>query len=216
MKTGQVAQVILASGSPRRKQMLRMVGIPFEVDVADVDERAIPYRTPREYAIKAAYTKAGEVAKRHSTGQLVIAADTIVVLDNRIYGKPISIEEARQFLGELSGRTHKVITGVAIQEVGKAALLDAVESEVHMHRLSSDEISDYVATGESMDKAGAYAIQGTSGRGIVSAITGDYFNVVGLPIAHTLQMLSSFMDTVPYRHALRNLTPEKFMSGADE
>lgn len=201
--------LVLASGSPRRKQIFQMLGFPFVVASAGVDERAIQYRVPRELAIKAAYSKAGEVAKRFETGRLIVAADTIVVLGDRVYGKPDSEAEARLFLEQLSGQVHKVITGIAVQEAGKAALLDAVISEVQFRDLSSSEIDSYVATGEPMDKAGAYAIQG-AGEGMVARISGDYFNVVGLPAVQLFQMLNGFMDVEPYRSALRNLTPQAF------
>lgn len=188
-----------------------MLGIPFTVQAADVDERSIEYRTPRELATKAAFAKASEVGTSLPEGSIVVAADTIVVLGNKVYGKPESEAEACLFLSELAGHAHTVITGVAIQETGKSTLIDAVESLVYIQSLNEAQIREYVATGEPMDKAGAYAAQGR-GRALIQRIDGDFFNVVGLPAAHLLQMLSTYIDISPYRAALKKLTPDTFDS----
>jgi len=201
--------VVLASASPRRRLLLQMLGIPHEVASADVDEKAIPYRTAREYVVKAAYAKAGAVAERYPVGTIVIGADTEVVLDDHILGKPEDAAHAREMLAGLSGRAHRVLTGVAIQESGKAALLDAVESKVHFRELAVGEISTYVETAEPMDKAGGYGIQGHGG-GLIERIEGDYFNIVGLPIAKLVEMLSNYMDVQEFRGRLRELTPQVF------
>jgi nucleoside triphosphate pyrophosphatase len=207
--------VVLASGSPRRRQILTMLGIPFTLQSADVDERAITYSKPRELAIKAAFAKAGAVGAQLAPGTLVIGADTIVVLDDRVFGKPDSPEEARSFLTTLAGRAHTVITGVAVQEAGQSTLIDAVESRVFIQHLTAEQIADYVATGESMDKAGAYAAQG-QGRKFIQRIDGDFFNVVGLPAARLLEMLSGYMDVAQYRLNLKKLTPETFDAAAPQ
>jgi septum formation protein len=203
--------VVLASGSPRRKQILTMLGVPFTVSVGTVDERAIEYQRPRELAVKAAFAKAGEIGAACAPGTLVVGADTIVVLDDTVFGKPESEEQAREFLRRLQGRPHTVITGVAVQEAGRSTLIDAVESRVFIQALSSSEIAEYVATGEPMDKAGAYAAQGL-GRKLIQRIDGDFFNVVGLPAARLLDMLGGFMDVSSYKLALKRLTPEVFDS----
>jgi septum formation protein len=195
--------IILASASPRRREFFRALGIAHETAPANVVEDAIPYRTPRELAIKAAFAKACAVEPRYPRG-LLVAADTIVVLDGTVYGKPGSPDEARRMLGELSGHTHSVITGLAVREIGKSALLDAEETRVRIRSLQAAEIDEYVATGEPLDKAGAYAVQGI-GRRIVEGIDGDYFNVVGLPIRRLLEMLSRFTDTSEYERNLAAL-----------
>lgn len=195
--------IILGSGSPRRKQIFDALGIEYELSPADIDERKIEYKLPREFAIKAAYAKACAVEKRFRQG-LVIAVDTIVVLDERIYGKPDDEEDARRMLSDLSGRTHRVISGVAVKQVGKSALLDAEKTDVHLMPLTEAEIAEYVATGEPLDKAGSYAIQGT-GRRIVDHIDGDYFNVVGLPVQRLLGMMDFFTDTSSIRRNLPQL-----------
>lgn len=196
--------IILASASPRRRELLTRIGMVFEVAVADVDERAIPYHAPRELAMKAAYAKACAIDDSFTAG-LIIAADTIVVLDDEVLGKPDDAQHAREMLERLNGRTHRVISGVAVKEVGKMALLDACETYVHMRKMTDAEILNYVDSGEPLDKAGAYAIQGTGGR-YIDWVEGDYFNVVGLPLRRLLDMLDQFVDTTPYRCRLKNLS----------
>lgn len=196
--------IILGSASPRRRQLLTQLGIPFEIAPADLDEAAIQYVIPRELALKAAFAKACAVESRFSEG-IIIAADTIVVLEGRVLGKPAHEQEAREMLGALNGRTHKVISGIAVKQVGKIALLDAAESHVHIKKMSPQEIAEYVATGEPMDKAGSYAIQGI-GSSFVDWVEGDYFNVVGLPLRQLLDMLDQFVDTRAYRCNLKKLS----------
>jgi septum formation protein len=203
--------IVLASASPRRRDLFRRLRIAAEFTDAGIDERAIPHRTPREYAIKAAYAKASAVAAGRSRG-IVIGMDTIVVLDGLIYGKPDDAAHARAMLAEIAGRTHTVISGVAVVEVGKSSLLDAVETDVTIRPLTGDEIADYVGTGEPLDKAGSYALQGI-GRGIVARIDGDYFNVVGLPVSRLLDMMDGFVDTSGFR---ANLPCLRGAYGADE
>jgi septum formation protein len=201
--------IILGSGSPRRRQIFEMLGINFEARTADVDEWSIPYSSPREFAIKAAYAKADAVSKGCRTGAIVVAADTIVTLGDRVYGKPKTPNEARQFLGELSGVWHEVITGMCVSETGKASLLDAVKTRVRIAEMTTQQIAEYVATGEPMDKAGAYAAQGV-GRRHIAEIDGDFFNVVGLPVQRLLEMLSQFMDVSEFNPAARQLTRQRF------
>lgn len=196
-------RIHLASSSPRRQELLRALGIEFDLVPADVDERSIPYSAPRELALKAAFAKAGEVSSRVAEG-IVIAADTIVVLNGKVYGKPDDPADARRMLAEISGHTHTVITGVAVTEPQKTTLLDAAETQVSIRKLTTVEIADYVATGEPLDKAGSYAAQGIGAR-IIERIDGDYHNVVGLPLGLLLQMLSNFFDTAELRCRLKKL-----------
>lgn len=207
MSKGDPQQIIfLASASPRRRDIFTLLGIPFEAVSADVDEAAIMYTVPRELAIKAAYEKALEVESRVESG-VVVAADTIVVLDSAVFCKPSDPEEAIRMLSELAGRWHKVITGVAVKEVGRSVLIDAVETSVMIRDLSSAEIAGYVETGEPLDKAGGYAAQG-EGRKLIANIAGDFYNVVGLPVKRTLDMLDSFVDTSSYRCNYERLEKE--------
>lgn len=190
----ETVSIVLASSSPRRRRIFEHLGVPCELAVPGVDERAIPYTTPRELALKAAYAKAAEVAAGRPPRTVVVGVDTIVVLDGRVYGKPDDEADARRMLGELAGRTHTVISGVAVVEVGGSTLLDAVETDVELHALTPGEVADYVATGEPLDKAGSYALQGIGGR-LVKEVRGDYFNVVGLPVARLMEMLDGYVDT---------------------
>ncbi|MDD4278814.1 septum formation protein Maf [Candidatus Sumerlaeota bacterium] len=182
-------KLILASGSPRRQDFLRDLKLDFAVDVADVDEKHIGWTTPREYALKTAFAKAAAVATRHPQGTVILAADTIVALDNTIYPKPVDADDARRILRELSGKTHKVITGVAVTEVNGATQLQAVETLVEFKNLTESVINGYVDTGEPLDKAGAYGIQGKGGA-LVESTRGDWFNIVGLPLGTVLAMLA--------------------------
>lgn len=197
------APLILASGSPRRRELLSLLGIPFIVRPADIDEAAILARQPRELVLKVALSKAHAAEEQGARG-LILAADTVVVLEGRIYGKPADATDAERMLEELGGRTHSVFTAVAVHETGGATLLDAVEAPVTMRALTAAERAAYVATGEPMDKAGAYAVQG-AGRAIVEAIHGDFFTVMGLPVRRALEMLAEFRDCTPYWPALEAL-----------
>lgn len=173
--------IILASSSPRRIELLRALGLEFKVDPSTIDESQIDYSAPRERAVKAAYLKACQVAKKYSEG-IIIAADTVVSLNDKVFGKPGSEQEARQMLQQLSGRQHQVITAIALRQAGKNySLIDAEESRVVMKPLSPEEIEQYLKTTEPMDKAGAYAIQG-HGRNLIQSFAGSYCNIVGLPL----------------------------------
>lgn len=206
---GQSPEIILASASPRRRLLLELLGIPHCVKAAEVDERALKAASPREFALKAAYVKAGALDALLPTGTLVIAADTVVALGDTKYFKPQDAADAQRMLTELSGKEHQVITAVAVREVGKATQLEAVRTDVQVRLVSDREIAGYVATGEPLDKAGAYGIQGLGGQ-LVERIAGDYFNVVGLPVDKLLDMLSVHIDVALYRDARRKLTPQTF------
>ncbi len=185
-------RLILASASPRRRELLTQAGYSFEVHPAHIPEDPLPAEDPSAYVARLAREKAEAVyAKLFSEGSapssVVLGADTTVTLDDHILGKPADAADAARMLRLLSGRTHRVITGVAVVTASGTRVAAEVTS-VHFNTLSDEEISAYVATGEPMDKAGAYAIQGRAARWI-PRIEGCYFNVVGLPIALVTTML---------------------------
>ena len=183
-------KLILASASPRRAELLRDAGMPFIVISSAVDETPFPGEPPQDHVLRLANAKAELVAARAIGPAIVIAADTIVLLEGHILGKPRSSDDARHMLEKLSGRTHSVLTGVALIRLPDAESRTFVETtQVHFARLSSEEISRYLATGEPHDKAGAYAIQGRAGRYILR-IEGCFFNVVGLPLARLQHALT--------------------------
>ncbi|MGA9508608.1 MAG: Maf family protein [Candidatus Sulfotelmatobacter sp.] len=180
--------LILASASPRRQELLRNAGIQFEVQPADIDETPLESEAPRDCAERLARKKALGVS-RERPKDYVLGADTIVIIDRMILGKPRDSADAARMLRLLSGRTHEVITGVCLVDPVAGDAEQASETtRVMMREISDDEIRDYVATGEPMDKAGAYAIQGIASRWI-PRIEGDYSNVVGLPVALVCSML---------------------------
>jgi septum formation protein len=194
--------LVLASASPRRQELLRNAGISFTVQPADIDETPRGGESPRDYAERLASEKAIAVWRLHPEA-MVLGADTIVVVGETILGKPADPEDAERMLRLLSGRVHRVITGVCIVEAQLPVASTSAQSPagsrenpriasettlVTMNELSDDEIRDYIATGEPMDKAGAYAIQGMASRWI-PRIEGDYSNVVGLPVALVWRML---------------------------
>jgi septum formation protein len=182
MMTGP--RVILASQSPRRRELLSLVGITHEVRPADIDERYLPGESPRSHAERLAREKA---AKLHDRDAVVIAADTIVVVDGDVLGKPRDEAEAARMLRRLSGRGHRVITAVAVSWRGRVES-GVEEVDVVFHTLSDEDITAYIATGEPMDKAGAYGIQGF-GATIVARVDGDYFAVMGLPLQRLVKLL---------------------------
>lgn len=180
--------LVLASASPRRQELLHTAGISFVVQPADVDETPLAGELPRDCAERLAREKALAVW-RVRRQDVVLGADTIVVVDDIILGKPRDADDAARMLRMLSGRAHSVITGVCLVGPGEDEVRTSSESTlVTMSELSDDEIRVYVATGEPMDKAGAYAIQGIAARWI-PRIEGDYSNVVGLPVARVYRML---------------------------
>ena len=210
----QRRRIILASGSPRRRELLTQAGLAFCIKTADVDETPT-VKEPAAVVEELSRRKAEAVAEERRTGAgqtderivagtacgfepdapgaLIVAADTIVALDGEILGKPRDVEDAVRMLKELSGRTHEVFTGVTVlRETGGDRVRDAVTfsagTRVTFYPLTEEEIRDYVASGEPMDKAGAYGIQGLGAR-LVERIEGDYNNVVGFPLAHFLRIL---------------------------
>lgn len=183
-------KLILASASPRRAAILRDAGYDFTVLSSAVDETPYPEESPEDLVLRLAQSKADLAAARSVGPAILIAADTAVVLDGQIFGKPRSPEDARRMLKKLSGRTHTVLTGVALVRLPNVERLSFVESTlVEFAPLSDEEITRYLSTGEPHDKAGAYAIQGYAGR-YIPRIAGCYFNVVGLPLARLEHALS--------------------------
>ncbi len=178
--------LILASASPRRQELLRRAGIAFEVLPPNIPEEALRDEDPQSCAERLAREKALAVA-RLRPDDAVLGADTVVVIDNQILGKPADASDAARMLRLLSGREHRVITGVCLVADGKQSVASET-TIVTMAEISDEEIRDYIASGEPMDKAGAYAIQGIAARWI-PRIEGDYSNVVGLPIALVFRML---------------------------
>ena len=183
-------QWILASQSPRRKELFSLFHLPFVVKVADVDEKMEPTNDPYDEVARVSRLKALAVARAQE--DVVIAADTIVVCDGKILGKPHSEEEAIEMLQMLSGRAHEVMTGVTVLR-GEVAETFTEVTEVCFRELSEKEIAAYVATGEPMDKAGAYGIQGGAAL-FVEKLVGDYYNVMGLPVCRLWRCLHG---TVP-------------------
>jgi septum formation protein len=179
-------RVILASASPRRRQLLDLIGIAHEVRPANIDETMRPREAPRRHAERLAREKASAVAKR-DPDLITIGADTIVVVNRKVLGKPRDADDAARMLALLSGREHVVTTAVAVSR-GKKLRSAVEEVLVKFRRLRDDEIEAYIATGEPMDKAGAYGIQGY-GATIVERIEGDYFAVMGLPIVRLIGLL---------------------------
>ena len=184
-------KLILASSSPRRAEILANAGLPFSVLSSAVDESPHPGETPEALVLRLANAKADLVTARAVGPAIVVGADTVVVLDDKILGKPRSTEEARHMLQQLSGRTHSVLTGVAMVRLPDGERRQFTESTlVHFRPVTEEEISSYLATEEPHDKAGAYAIQGQAGR-YIPRIEGCYFNVVGLPLSRVLTELQS-------------------------
>ncbi|TXC90096.1 septum formation inhibitor Maf [Metabacillus litoralis] len=180
------SNLILASASPRRKELLELLQLPFEVIPSLVEEVMDEELQPAEMVQSLAQQKAKGVAKEHQHA-FVIGSDTIVVSDNKMLGKPKSHDEAKKMLRNLSGKTHEVFTGVSIINGEKIHTFHE-KTAVTFYHLTESEIEDYVLSGEPMDKAGAYGIQGL-GALLVKEISGDYFSVVGLPIARTSREL---------------------------
>jgi septum formation protein len=178
-------RIILASASPRRQELLGLTGLTFEILPSEVDEGEVAGE-PAEVARRLAERKAEDVAARHPDA-LVLGADTIVTLDGAILGKPRDAGDACRMLTLLSGRTHQVITGIALRGPG-VAVSDAVSTDVTFRSLTPREIAAYVATGEPMDKAGAYALQGHAAL-FTPEIRGDYANVIGLPLCRLTDLL---------------------------
>lgn len=178
-----MVSLVLASSSPRRKLLLQSVGLALQVKAPEVDETAAPAEAPIPYALRVARAKAAAV----DSPLPILAADTVVALDGEILGKPQTPQHAQQMLAQLSGRTHHVHTAVVVRR-GAHYDSQVVTTAVRFRYLSASEIETYVATGEPLDKAGAYGIQGHGGA-LVDQVEGSYTNVVGLPLAETLRLL---------------------------
>ena len=185
-------EFVLASASPRRKELLTQIGIPFRICVSDAEE-IITQKHPEDIVKELAQIKAGEVFERGNQDAVVIGADTIVAYNENILGKPKTEEEAYDMIKMLQGNTHQVYTGMSIiwQEEGNTKIRSyASKTEVELYDMSEEEIRSYIATKEPYDKAGAYGIQGYFAR-YVKQIRGDYNNVVGLPVGSLYQILNS-------------------------
>ena len=188
-------KLILASQSPRRRELLERMGLTeFEIRPAAGEESASPDLTPAQLVEALSRQKAREIALSADAQDVIIAADTVVAADGRVLGKPHSPEEARQMLRFLSGRTHTVYTGVSVCR-GDQMLTQHEATDVVFRPLTEAEIAAYVATGEPMDKAGAYGIQGR-GCVLVEGIRGDYYNVMGLPVCRLWQMLQQIAPEI--------------------
>jgi len=179
--------IVLASASPRRQELLQQVGCLFTVIPSGVVEDNSQVLPPEELAVSLAQSKALDVAAKVSSDDVVIGADTLVILNGKVFGKPRDLDDARQMLGELSGHEHRVVTAIAVV-CGGQLWTDYCSTVVKIRRLNTAEIERYLLTGEPMDKAGAYAIQGF-GALLVECINGCYANVVGLPLVSLDKLL---------------------------
>jgi len=189
-----VLPIVLASGSPRRKQLLEMLRIPFRIIPPDVDEHVLAGEQADAYVTRLSRAKAQAVVAR-APGEVILAADTTVALRGRIFEKPTSPQHAMEMLEQLQGQTHKVLTAVAVAENGR--LEQALDvTRVTFRRADRATLEEYVATGEPLDKAGAYAIQGL-GAPLIERVEGDFFGVMGLPLRLALDLLAKFGR--PYR-----------------
>ena len=184
-----MVDLILASASPRRAKFLQQFGISFSVVPAEVDESVTPAESPNDYVRRIALYKAETVSVRCTRSVPVLAADTVVAIDDIILGKPSGIEDAQQMLARLSGRWHEVYSGVAIMH--RAATVISVRTRVKFRTIATGEVERYWASGEPHDKAGGYGIQGIGGA-FVERIDGSYSNVVGLPLTESLALLSEY------------------------
>jgi len=185
----ELPKLVLASGSPRRSELLTSVGWPFEKVVADIDEATIEGESPDDYVVRLAREKAETVAAKLDANAIVLGADTTVVIDREIIGKPTDLDDARQMLRLLSGRTHEVLTGVAIVRKGNTTS-DLERTFVEFAKMTGDEIEYLAVNGHPLDKAGAYAVQAQAAL-FIRKINGDYWNVVGLPINLVYQLINA-------------------------
>lgn len=189
-------RIILGSASPRRRELMEHMGIPFEIITSDGEERytaSVPEQVVQELALAKAENVAAKIKKQGTAADMVvIGADTIVVFDGEILGKPEDEADAFRMLNRLQGQTHQVFTGVALldfdENAEKMTTTAAVETKVFVHQMTEEEIRCYISTKEPMDKAGAYGIQGKFAV-YIDRIEGDYFNVVGLPVSYVYQQL---------------------------
>ncbi len=191
LREAPVKRIVLASASPRRRELLKQIGLRFEVEPTNYDEETTSASEPHGMARKLSLGKATAAARKHRKA-LIIAADTMVVLGDRIIGKPHTNAQAREMLRALNGRTHSVITGFTILNAESGKVVSrSVETRVWMRKLTLKEIDAYVRTKEPLDKAGGYAIQGR-GAVLVERIEGDFSNVVGLPLSALAETLREF------------------------
>jgi len=193
--------LILASKSPRRSELLEQAGLTFSVIPSALDESTVTVSIPESYVISLAESKAFDISQKHPAAW-IIGADTIVLIDRKILGKPASINEAHDMLQRLSGRTHQVLTGYCICCKKKNRVFsETVKTDVRFKKLTAAEIKWYIQTGEPFDKAGAYAIQGM-GTFLVKSINGSYTNVVGLPVCEVIEFLikEEVIELNPEKH----------------
>ena len=181
-------KIILASGSPRRSEILESVGWEFTKDVPDIDETELPGELPDVYVQRLARAKAETIAARHQ-GEIVLGADTTVVIDNQIIGKPVDLSDARRMLTMLSGRWHEVLTGVAVVKNGYSNV-GLQRTRVKFVEMSEAEIDFLAEQGDPLDKAGAYAVQAQAAL-FIEGIEGDYWNVVGLPVSLVYRLMEA-------------------------
>jgi septum formation protein len=182
----KLPKLVLASGSPRRSEIMNSVGWEFTKDVPDIDESERPAETPEDYVRRLAREKAETIAPSHP-GEIVLAADTTVVIESQIVGKPIDVEDARRMLEMLSGNWHEVLTGIAVMKNG-ATEIGIERTRVKFAQMSKAEVDFLVEKGDPLDKAGAYAVQAQAAL-FIEGIEGDYWNVVGLPIGLVYRMV---------------------------
>ncbi|HET7212217.1 MAG TPA: Maf family protein [Terriglobia bacterium] len=189
-----VIRLILASNSPRRRELLQNAGFEFDVRPSGIEEIRLPGESPEDFARRLARDKALDVARQSVAGSFVLGADTVVAINGEILEKPIDATDAARMLRTLSGRTHRVITGVCLVRAPQSVLAWTHETtSVTFRNLTEEEIGSYVASGEPFDKAGGYAIQGLASR-FIPRIEGCYFNVVGLPIPLVYEILKKLPD----------------------
>jgi nucleoside triphosphate pyrophosphatase len=187
----RVIRLVLASNSPRRRELLRNAGFQFDVRPSGIEENRLPGEPPEDFARRLARGKALDVARQSNPASLVLGADTVVAINGEILEKPVDAADAARMLRTLSGHTHRVITGVCLIRAPEAVLAWTHETTlVTFRKLTEEEIASYVASGEPFDKAGGYAIQGLASR-FVPRIEGCYFNVVGLPIPLVYEMVKA-------------------------
>lgn len=194
-------QIVLASASPRRREMLERLGIPIAVQPSDCDETVLPGETPEAHVVRLSRAKAAEVAKRDDVpGRWYIGSDTVVVCDDAILGKPQDEADAVRMLRLLAGRTHRVVSGYAVLDrQSDTEIAEAITTRVTFRQLTDAEIARYIASGEPADKAGAYAIQGL-GAAFVARIDGSYTSVVGLPLCETVAALEQLGAVTLFAH----------------
>ena len=187
--SNQEIKILLASQSPRRSELLKLIGKPFDVEPANINENMEKNEEPYSYTKRLALSKSLKVARNNVNGSIVIGADTIVVHDNKAVGKPTNNKEAYQILMKLRGHTHQVVTAVAIH-YSKLGITkqDLCETNVQMRNMTEEEVADYISTGDSLDKAGAYAIQNVEFKPAVP-LGGCMANVIGLPLCHITRAL---------------------------